>query len=741
MGNSAKEVPMKIPTLLPVIPLLLLGGLFDTAEAQSGQDLLQQALVMERAEGNLDGAVILYNRILEEHTGDRALCARALFQMASFFERLGRPEAIDVFRRVMEEYPDQAEEAREARTRLEAAAGSPTRAQPTSEAPDPTFTLLLEDELPFGQGAGGTSLSPDGRRLLLWIRGRGVYLFDPVTALPRHILPLRDPAERVNMARWSPDGTRIAVLHLTRTEEGGPLGESILIIDPEGNEISRLSIRTSPGDPRGWYHYSLAWTPDQQALTYARQGGIYSITLDGRETELTPEGSVGGVPMLGGYSPDGRWLAYSTSLPGDAGRDQFDVWVMPASGGSARKLTHHPDMDLTPAWGADGLLYFSSARSGSRNIWRIRIHPDSGERVGDPEQVTFFQDSQVAWPSPATEGGKMAFILWGARETVRVADVERPGNATTLARGTAISLSPDGTRLLYRFELNNEAAVRVRSDAIYSIPTSGGAPIRLSPESHAGIRYAGFSVDGSRVEYHAATPDGPSEFQVPATGGEGTLLRRIVPIQMPDVQAFRLSPDRSVAVFFSGSGLYSWPLSGGVPTLLAEAPGWQGEIEFSPDGRYLAANGSQRSSQGTESFWPSDVYLVSLEGGEARRLTSDAERTEKFWLAWHPDGEHLTYNAMDREGYRTTRMAYLDGRPTILFHDEPGVRDGQGCWAPDGEDFFFVGNGNTYRRNPDGGVDLLWEGQALPIVSADGAIYAFTHNAISAQLWLMENFR
>ena len=137
---------------------------------------------------------------------------------------------------------------------------------------------------------------------------------------------------------------------------------------------------------------------------------------------------------------------------------------------------------------------------------------------------------------------------------------------------------------------------------------------------------------------------------------------------------------------------------------------------------------------------------MSLEDGETRRLTGDDEKTEKVRLAWHPDGERLTYNAMDREGHRNTRMAYLDGRPTTLFHDEPEVRDGEGRWAPDGEGFFFVGtdserNSNTYRRNPDGSVDLLWEGGALPIVGADGAIYAFTHNAISAQLWMMENFR
>ena len=97
---------MKIPSLSLLVVLLCAAVTFQPAHAQTGPDLFQQALVMERAQGDLDRAIILYNRILDEHKVDRALCAKALFQMASFYDRLGRPEAVDVFRRVLEEYPD-----------------------------------------------------------------------------------------------------------------------------------------------------------------------------------------------------------------------------------------------------------------------------------------------------------------------------------------------------------------------------------------------------------------------------------------------------------------------------------------------------------------------------------------------------------------------------------------------------------------------------------------------------------
>ncbi len=60
--------------------------------AQNGHDLFQKALQKERAEGNLEAAIALYARIVEEHASDRALVAKALLQMGQDYERLDRTE-------------------------------------------------------------------------------------------------------------------------------------------------------------------------------------------------------------------------------------------------------------------------------------------------------------------------------------------------------------------------------------------------------------------------------------------------------------------------------------------------------------------------------------------------------------------------------------------------------------------------------------------------------------------------
>lgn len=63
-----------------------------------------------------------------------------------------------------------------------------------------------------------------------------------------------------------------------------------------------------------------------------------------------------------------------------------DVFVIPAAGGSVRRLTTEPGEDARPVWSADGKwIYFSSDRSGRSEIWRMTPageHPTQLTRTG-----------------------------------------------------------------------------------------------------------------------------------------------------------------------------------------------------------------------------------------------------------------------------------------------------------------------------------------------------------------------
>ena len=55
--------------LILIIGMMLLGA--PLSFAQNGHDLFQKALQKERAEGNLEAAIALYERIVEEHASRR----------------------------------------------------------------------------------------------------------------------------------------------------------------------------------------------------------------------------------------------------------------------------------------------------------------------------------------------------------------------------------------------------------------------------------------------------------------------------------------------------------------------------------------------------------------------------------------------------------------------------------------------------------------------------------------------
>ncbi|MDE3155594.1 MAG: PD40 domain-containing protein, partial [Acidobacteriota bacterium] len=67
------------------------------------------------------------------------------------------------------------------------------------------------------------------------------------------------------------------------------------------------------------------------------------------------------------FSPDGKWIAFSGEYAGNV-----DVYVIPAEGGEPRRLTWHPGADLVEGWTPDGTsILFSS----SRDTWAARPEP------------------------------------------------------------------------------------------------------------------------------------------------------------------------------------------------------------------------------------------------------------------------------------------------------------------------------------------------------------------------------
>ena len=162
------------------------------------------------------------------------------------------------------------------------------------------------------------------------------------------------------------------------------------------------------------------------------------------------------------WSPDSRKIAFTSNTDGN-----WDIWVVPASGGVAERMVDWPEIDVWPDWSPDGeRIAFMSSKARTRgggpwNIWVI--------------DASLPKDAPL--PGPASGG-----------------------EATWLAEGGAPDWSPDGSEVLFSQE-----------DNIWRVPAAGGTPTRVL-ETPGAWTWARWSPDGSRILFTrsatSATPSG-----------------------------------------------------------------------------------------------------------------------------------------------------------------------------------------------------------------------------------------
>ena len=75
--------------------------------------------------------------------------------------------------------------------------------------------------------------------------------------------------------------------------------------------------------------------PYGDRIVFVADGNIWSVDKNGGGAERLT--SALGQDMFPRVSPDGKWIAYT-----EASKAGTDVWVIPAWGGPARRLTFHP---------------------------------------------------------------------------------------------------------------------------------------------------------------------------------------------------------------------------------------------------------------------------------------------------------------------------------------------------------------------------------------------------------------
>lgn len=232
--------------------------------------------------------------------------------------------------------------------------------------------------------------SPDGTRVAFLSDRDGrnaVWVLDPDGGEPWKLV---DASTAVREFEWSPDGKLIA---FTRLDEATPdeekrmkekddarvVGEGRKFVHLFAADVESRAIRRLTRGP--FSIWSFDWSPDGKTIAFDHGPGtglddLYRSDIsvvrlsDGDVRPLVVRPGLDRRPV---FSPDGKWLAFTTTGGVHDWLLEHEVHVMPATGGASHEVSQA--YGRTPEsifWGDDGALYVEGPFDTTTQLYRAR---------------------------------------------------------------------------------------------------------------------------------------------------------------------------------------------------------------------------------------------------------------------------------------------------------------------------------------------------------------------------------
>jgi DNA-binding winged helix-turn-helix (wHTH) protein/Tol biopolymer transport system component len=383
---------------------------------------------------------------------------------------------------------------------------------------------------------------------------------------------------------------------------------------------------------------SASQSPDGRGLAYAavtpHGTSIRVRHQDGRDVEVAERG------FWPRWSPNGEWIAYTTSDPegGDG-----TLHIVRPDGSGDRELSTIPSQMYGLCWmpGSDRVI-FASQQAGPSALWSVDL--ESGEQTA----VTRGAGISDA-PTISYDGRRLVFDFSHRRWFLYLSEI--PGSELrrilTEPGLVAAALSPGGEQIA----LALGAAAQSPSVVVLDLRTMDRHT--LSGMTASAVAWA---PGGEDLLIAAAAPDGINRWiwRLPVNGSLPTPLMK----GQQSWDAPTLSPDESrIAAVRRRQGnfeLVVHDLDRNEDRVLALkesiiAPRW------SPDGRLVAWSGSWRP----DDLLSGGIWVAPAEGEQPRRLITDGA-----WPVWEPDGRHLLF--LRFQEHKGIWRLPIDGGPAHL---------------------------------------------------------------------------
>jgi tricorn protease len=398
------------------------------------------------------------------------------------------------------------------------------------------------------------------------------------------------------------------------------------------------------------------------------------------------------------FSPDGKWVAFSSSRYGD-----YDVFVIPAEGGEAKRLTYHSAPDTVVGWSRDSKrVIFSSARGrvypGIPSLYEVSI--DGGLEQPLPTDWGF-------WGSYSPDGRKFAFnrhpMVWWRKHyrgsycaDLWVMNVESHTFHKLLDTNLSDERKPNNFWPMYGngeiyFVSDRDLSAKAGSgqvisstNNIWKVREDGGEPVQVTRHTSGSLFWPSLSSDGRTIVYE----ENFGLWKLDLASGETREIK--INIRSDDKEnnhetltingeadSFHLSPSTKRAVISTHGELFTIATDKGDTSRLTQTPGArETQPDWSPDGKWIAHVSDQ---SGRDEIWVCDEH-----GGQAKKI-SDSD-SQKGQIQWAPDSKALLYTGTDKKLYK---YEFGSGKTSVLATGHVMGFGGGAImnpqWSPDGK--------------------------------------------------------
>jgi tricorn protease len=421
---------------------------------------------------------------------------------------------------------------------------------------------------------------------------------------------------------------------------------------------------------------------DKVAFCYA--GDLWlAPAVGGEATRLTAHE---GLELYPKFSPDGRWIAFTGQYDGDE-----QVYVIPTEGGIPKQLTWYPARGPLPArWGTDNQVY-GWTKDGKRVLFRsMRDHWSQA----DTRLYTVDLEGglPVALPMPVSGAGDFSpgetqvvysplardFRTWKRYEGGWAQDLFIYDLVT--AKTQPVANSPRTER--DPMWIGNQiyfASDRDGTLNLYSYDVESKKVEQLTKSTEWDVRWPSKGENGEIVyegggELHVYDTKARTDRKIAiSVPNDGVAMRPSRVSAADRIEGVGISPKGERALVVARGDVFSVPIEKG-PTrnLTHSSDAHDRDAIWSPDGAKVAFV-SDRSAE-------EEMWLLAQDGsGAPEQLTKDG-RSRRLGLSWSPDGKRIAFSDQTGRIFSLT----VETREVVEIARDKSGSAGDYAWSGDG---------------------------------------------------------